>query len=245
MIKLLYDLYQVCIALPLVLILTILVSITTMIGSLFNAHFWGYWPAHLWGRMVCTILLLPVKVEGREQLKPGTSYVFVPNHQGAFDIFLVYGYLNRNFKWMMKKSLRKLPFVGKACESGGHIFVDRSSPSKVRHTMEQAEASLVNGVSLVVFPEGARTWTGRMGAFKRGAFQLADDLQLPVVPVSINGSFRVLRRGGRWIHWHPLSMTIHAPIPPHGKGHEHILQTLEEARMAVASAVKEEQEMAE
>lgn len=245
MIKLLYDLYQVCIALPLVLILTILVSITTMIGSLFNAHFWGYWPAHLWGRMVCTILLLPVKVEGREQLKPGTSYVFVPNHQGAFDIFLVYGYLNRNFKWMMKKSLRKLPFVGKACESGGHIFVDRSSPSKVRHTMEQAEASLVNGVSLVVFPEGARTWTGRMGAFKRGAFQLADDLQLPVVPVSINGSFRVLRRGGKWIQWHPLSMTIHAPIPPHGKGHENILQTLEEARMAVASAVKEEQEMAE
>ena len=78
----------------------------------------------------------------------------MPNHQGAFDIFLVYGYLNRNFKWMMKKSLRKLPFVGKACESGGHIFVDRSSPSKVRHTMEQAEASLVNGVSLVVWPHG-------------------------------------------------------------------------------------------
>ena len=72
MIKLIYDLYQVCIALPLLLILTIFVSITTMIGSLFNAHFWGYWPAHLWGRMVCTLLMLPVKVEGREQLQPGT-----------------------------------------------------------------------------------------------------------------------------------------------------------------------------
>lgn len=242
MIKIIYDLYQVCFALPLLLVLTILVSVTTIIGSLFNAHFWGYWPAHLWGRMVCTILLLPVKVEGRELLKPGVSYVFVPNHQGAFDIFLVYGYLNRNFKWMMKKSLRQIPFVGKACESGGHIFVDRSSPSKVRATMEQAEASLVDGVSLVVFPEGARTHTGKMGPFKRGAFQLADDLQLPVVPVSINGAFRVLPRGGKWIHWARLSMTIHDPIPPYGQGAENIRLTLEEAREAVASAVKEEQQ---
>ena len=240
--RILYDIYQICFALPVGLILTILVSVTTTIGCVFNAHFWGYWPAHVWGRLICMVFLLPVKVEGREKLSPTQSYVFVPNHQGAFDIFLVYGYLNRNFKWMMKKSLRKIPFVGKACESGGHIFVDRSSPSKVRATMEQAEASLVDGVSLVVFPEGARTHTGKMGPFKRGAFQLADDLQLPVVPVSINGAFRVLPRGGKWIHWARLSMTIHDPIPPHGQGAENIRHTLEEAREAVASAVKEEQQ---
>ncbi len=240
--RILYDIYQICFALPVALILTILVSVTTTVGSIFNAHFWGYWPAHLWGRLICTVFLLPVKVEGREKLSPAQSYIFVPNHQGAFDIFLVYGYLNRNFKWMMKKSLRKIPFVGKACESGGHIFVDRSSPSKVRATMEQAEASLVDGVSLVVFPEGARTHTGKMGPFKRGAFQLADDLQLPVVPVSINGAFRVLPRGGKWIHWARLSMTIHDPIPPYGQGAENIRLTLEEAREAVASAVKEEQQ---
>lgn len=244
--KILYIIYQVCFALPILLVLTILTALVTIIGSLIGgAHIWGYYPGKIWSQLICYILLIPVEVHGREKIHKRTSYVFVPNHQGAFDIFLIYGFLGRNFKWMMKKSLRKLPFVGKACESGGHIFVDRSSPSKVRHTMEQAEASLVNGVSLVVFPEGARTWTGRMGAFKRGAFQLADDLQLPVVPVSINGSFRILRRGGKWIHWHPLSMTIHAPIPPHGKGHDNIQQTLEEARSAVASAVKEEQDTVE
>ena len=240
--RILYDIYQICFALPVALILTILVSVTTTVGSIFNAHFWGYWPAHLWGRLICTIFLLPVKVEGREKLSPTQSYIFVPNHQGAYAIFLVYGYLNRNFKWMMKKSLRKIPFVGKACESGGHIFVDRSSPRKVRATMAQAEASLVDGVSRVVFPEGARTHTGKMGPFKRGAFQLADDLQLPVVPVSINGAFRVLPRGGKWIHWARLSMTIHDPIPPYGQGAENIRLTLEEAREAVASAVKEEQQ---
>ena len=79
----------------------------------------------------------------------------------------------------MKKSLRKLPFVGKACESAGHIFVDRSGPKKVLETIQQAKASLKDGVSLVVFPEGARTFTGHMGYFKKGAFQLADDLHDP------------------------------------------------------------------
>ena len=102
---------------------------------------------------------------------------------------------------MMKKSLRKIPFVGKACESAGHIFVDRSSPKKVLATMRQAESSLKDGVSLVVFPEGARTFTGHMGYFKRGAFQLADELQLEVVPVTIDGSFEILPRTGKSVSY--------------------------------------------
>lgn len=121
----------------------------------------------IWSQLICVFLLIPVKVRGREKIHKHTSYVFVPNHQGAFDIFLIYGFLGRNFKWMMKKSLRKLPFVGKACESAGHIFVDRSGPKKVLETIRQAKASLKDGVSLVVFPEGARTFTGHMGYFKK------------------------------------------------------------------------------
>ena len=86
--------------------------------------------------------------------------MFVANHQGSFDIFLIYGFLGRNFKWMMKKSLRKMPFVGKACEAAGHIFVDKSGPKKVIETIEHARHVLQDGTSLVVFPEGARTFTG-------------------------------------------------------------------------------------
>jgi 1-acyl-sn-glycerol-3-phosphate acyltransferase len=239
--KILYNLYQVCFALPVLLVLTILTALTTTIGSLLGgAHFWGYYPGRIWSKLICILLLIPVKVNGAEKLHPRTSYIFVPNHQGAFDIFLVYGYIGRNFKWMMKKSLRKIPFVGKACESAGHIFVDRSAPSKVRETIEKAEASLVNGTSLVVFPEGSRTYTGRLGAFKKGAFQLADDLQLSVVPVTINGSFQILPRTGKWIQRHPMTMTIHTPIPPKGRGTENIRATMQEAYEAVESGLPEE-----
>ena len=238
--KYLYRLYQLVICLPILLVASVLTSLTTVLGCMLgNGHFWGYYPGKYWSWLWVRILLLPVKVEGREHLKKNQSYVFVANHQGAFDIFLIYGFLGRNFKWMMKKSLRKLPFVGKACESAGHIFVDRSGPKKVLETIQQAKASLKDGVSLVVFPEGARTFTGHMGYFKKGAFQLADDLQLAVVPVTIDGSFEILPRTGKWIHRHRMILTIHDPIPPKGKGMENIKATMAEAYTAVESALPE------
>lgn len=238
--KILYYIYQVCIALPILLVLTILTAVVTIAGSLIgSAHFWGYYPGKIWSQLICFFLFIPVKVKGREKVDKHTSYVFVPNHQGSFDIFLIYGFLGRNFKWMMKKSLRKLPFVGKACESAGHIFVDRSGPKKVLETIRQAESVLKNGISLVVFPEGSRSFTGHMGYFKRGAFQLADDLQLPVVPVTIDGSFDVLPRTGKWVHRHRMILTIHDPILPKGKGVEFTKETMAEAYAAVESSLPE------
>lgn len=236
----LYYIYQICIALPILAILTIITALVTTIGSLLGgAHIWGYYPGKIWSRLICILLLISVKVNGREKLHKRTSYVFVPNHQGAFDIFLIYGYLGRNFKWMMKKSLRKIPLVGKACQSAGHIFVDRSGPKRVLETIRKAKTSLTNGVSLVVFPEGARTFTGHMGYFKKGAFQLADDLQLPVVPVTIDGSFEILPRTGKWIHRYRMILTIHEPILPKSKGVENVRETMDEAYKAVESAMPE------
>lgn len=235
--KILYRIYQICIALPILLALTVLTALTTMIGSLFNAHFWGYYPGKIWSQLFCYVLLIPVSVKGRKNLDKKTSYVFVANHQGSFDIFLIYGFLGRNFKWMMKKSLRKMPFVGKACESARHIFVDRTSPRKILETINQARETLTEGTSLVVFPEGARTFTGHMGYFKKGAFQLADELQLPVVPLTIDGSFDIRPRTGGWIKWHPMTLTIHRPIPPKGQGTRNIKETMNEAYEVIQSAL--------
>ena len=238
--KIVYRVYQLCIALPILLVLTLLTALTTIVGSFIgSAHFWGYYPGKIWSQLICRILLLPIKVNNNQLVKTNQSYIFVANLQGSFDIFLIYGFLGRNFKWMMKKSLRKIPFVGKACESAGHIFVDRSSPKKVLATMRQAESSLKDGVSLVVFPEGARTFTGHMGYFERGAFQLADELQLEVAPGTIDGAFEILPRTGKWIHRHRMILTIHEPIPPKGKGAENIKASMNEAYAAVERALPE------
>lgn len=241
--KYLYRLYQLVIAAPIAIVVSVITSLVTVVGcAVGNGHFWGYYPAHLWGRVMISILLLPVKVEGREHLKPGQSYVFVSNHQGAFDIFLIYGYLNRNFKWMMKRQLRKMPLIGIACEYAHHIFVDKRGPSKVKETYDKARDILKEGMSLVVFPEGARTFTGHMGKFRRGAFMLADELQLPVCPLTINGSFNVMprMRDMKWVCWHPLRLTIHDPILPKGQGIEAERQTMVEAYDTVMSALTPE-----
>lgn len=240
--KYLYRLFQLFISLPILLALTALTALLTALGSLtMSAHFWGYWPGHFWGKLMCRCLLLPVSVEGREHLDPRQSYVFVANHQGPFDIFLIYGYLGRNFKWMMKKALRRLPLVGYACEKGGHVFVDKSGPKAIARTYAQARRSLRGGTSLVVFPEGARTFTGHMGVFRRGAFQLADELQLPVVPITIDGSFDVLTRmaGVNFVHWHRLRLVIHPAIPPQGQGPENVRHTLEQAYATIMAALPE------
>lgn len=241
--KYLYRTYQLCIAIPILLIATLLTAVTVIIGCrLGNGHFWGYYPGKLWSRIIIRMMLLPVKVEGRENLQKGQSYVFVANHQGAFDIFLIYGYLNRNFKWMMKRSLRQVPFVGAACAAAHHIFVDKRGPSKIRETYDKAHETLQDGMSLMVFPEGARTFTGHMGTFKRGAFMLADDLQLPVVPLTINGSFDVMprMRDMKWVLWHPLRLTIHRPITPIGKGADNVKYTEQASYEAVMEALTPE-----
>jgi 1-acyl-sn-glycerol-3-phosphate acyltransferase len=180
-----------------------------------------------------------VKVEGRENLQSGQSYVFVSNHQGAFDIFLIYGFLQRNFKWMMKRQIRNIPLVGLACEASHQIFVDKRGPSKIKETYTKARATLKDGMSLVVFPEGSRSFTGHMGVFRRGAFMLADELQLPVAPLTINGSFNVMprMRDMHFVNWHPLTLTIHKPIAPVGQGAENIKHLEQESYQVVMSGL--------
>ena len=214
----LYRLYQLFIAAPILLLLTILTALATIVGcAVGNASWWSYYPGKIWSRAMIRVLLLPVHVKGREHMDPSQSYVIVANHQGAFDIFLAYGFLNRHFKWVMKQSLRNIPLVGRACDAADFIFIDHH-PKKIQESQARARRILQGGMSVMVFPEGARTWDGQMIPFKRGAFQLACDLHLPVLPITINGPFKVLPRsaGFNFVHWAPLSLTIHEPLLPQG-----------------------------
>lgn len=209
----LYRLYQFCIMLPLMLVATIITTTVTALGSaLFGAKFWGYWPPMIWSRVMCALTLVRVRVKGREHIKPNTSYVFVANHQGAYDIFCIYGYLGHNFRWMMKRSLEKIPMVGWACKKAGQIFVDNSSPAAIRQTMKSAKRQLQGGMSLVVFPEGSRSFSGRLARFKRGAYTLAQEFDLPVVPLTIDGAFDVMPRTAKLPRYGTITLTIHPSI---------------------------------
>lgn len=211
--------YQWLIAAPIFIVLTFLTAVITIImTAVAGDRFWGYWPAHIWSRLVCALLFVRVKVEGRENIQKGESYVFVANHQGAFDIWAIFGFLNHNFKWLMKKSLEKIFMVGFACKRSGHVFVDSSSLVSIKETIQDASKKLNGGMSLVIFPEGSRSWDGNMVPFKRGAFLLASEFKLPVVPLTIDGAFKVMPRTTYCITPGTIRLIIHKPIMPAENG---------------------------
>jgi len=172
-----------------------------------------------------------------ERLNPRESYVFALNHQSIFDIFVVYGWLPFCFKWMMKAELRKIPLIGKACEAAGHIFINRSNPVAARQSLERAEAQLVNGISAVIFPEGTRTYTGEMGVFKRGAFRIATDLSLPIVPVTLRGSFERMHRNSANVTPGLIEMYVHEPLEISAFQSENIHELIQKTWDVIHSAL--------
>lgn len=210
----------------------------TLFGKYVHVKGGDYYPAVLWAKFMIRIFLLPMKVVGLENLEPDKKYIFVANHQGFWDVFMMFGYLGHNFKWMMKDSLRKMPFVGKGCYDTGHIFVNRESPQK--EIFVKAIRILKSGTSLGIFAEGTRTDTGRLGEFKKGAFAIADMTQVEVVPLAIEGSFKLLPKKAIFMNWTPLKITIMKPLAPIGKGKENVEYLMNESRSAIAKALGEE-----
>lgn len=185
-----------------------------MIGCLFgNKNFWRYNPPRNWSKLGCRLALSSIKVTRRGQIDPKQSYVFIANHQGAFDIFLIYGYLGQNIKWMQKQELRKIPFVGKASEIAGHIFVDHSNLRSMIASIDKAKTELTDGASVTIFPEGSRTRTGKMDTFKKGAFVIAKQMELPIVPITVNGPYDLMKIDTHIINLgKKMELVIHEPI---------------------------------
>ena len=207
-----YWLWQYLVAWPLLLVLTIFTAVFTIcLYPWRNAEF-VHKEQQFWSRSFFWLMFLPVKVDGYEHIQQGQSYVFVANHQSMFDVWLIYGWLPVIFKWLMKAELRRVPFVGTACKAAGHIFVDRRNAKAAMESLKEVEKQLTGGVCTVIFPEGTRSLNGEVGRFKRGAFQIAWDLGLPVIPLSLDGCYETLPKGKPFVHRVPIHMHIGEPI---------------------------------
>lgn len=240
MIRILTFLYQWIILIPIFIVLTLITALIVIIfSSIFGNKYWGYYPPKWWSRVTCWLSFCRVKTSGHENLEKNTSYIFIANHQGAFDIFLVYGFLNHNIKWLQKASLRKLPFVGKASEIAGHIFVDNTSIISRRDSIVKAKKAIEGGVSIIMFPEGARTKDGKFSPFKRGAYRVAMDMGLPIVPITINGPFDVMRLHTLTLNPGKLELTIHKPIPTANLEKEDIPALMKQTEEIIYSALWE------
>lgn len=240
MVRILYVVYLWLLVAPLFLVLTIVTALTVIGGCLLGGERWfAYYPGMIWARLTCYLALCPVRVRGGEHIRRGQSYVFVSNHQGAFDIFLIYGFLGVPTKWVMKAGIARIPFVGAACRAAGFIFVDSTTSKAAARSVVDAVHCLEHGDSVIVFPEGSRTYDGRMIRFRKGAYQMATERQLPLIPITLNGPFDILPIGSLNVRRHRMEMVIHPPIQTEGVdvSHKGLQALADQTQEVIASAL--------
>ncbi len=168
--------------------------------------------ASLWAWLILRTCRVKVEVEGGEQLVPGRTYVLASNHQSLFDTPILFAYLPLSFRILYKKSLNRIPFLGWHLFLSGHIGVERENPSRARDSLDHAADRIRKGTSVVVFPEGTRSYDGVMKNFRKGSFRLAIKARTPVVPLTIADSHLVMKRGRVTVYPRTVRLTIDRPI---------------------------------
>lgn len=171
-----------------------------------------HWCARRWADFILWVSRVHVEAEGLEHLQPGRGYVFVANHLSMFDIWGFLHLLPFQFRFVAKESLFKIPFLGWHLRRSGNVPVARGHPRQTLRLYEALAEHIAAGMSYVVYPEGGRTWDGTPGAFRRGAFLLPRHARAPIVPVTIIGAHRRLRRGSVVIHAGRMRMIFHPPL---------------------------------
>jgi len=153
-----------------------------------------------------------IKVTGREHIKPGQNYIFLANHQSYCDPPALALAIPLDVRLILKKELRKLPLLGFILQLGGFVFVDRKDRKQAIEAMKQAVRQLNNNESFLIYPEGTRTRTGKMGPFKKGPFVLAIESGVPIIPISVSGSYTVMPPHQFKINPGRISICFHPPI---------------------------------
>jgi 1-acyl-sn-glycerol-3-phosphate acyltransferase len=168
--------------------------------------------SRVWARLILWSSGVRVEVRGLDRLAPGSACVFVANHQSVCDIPVLFACLPGQWRITAKQDVFRIPFLGWYLSRGGHLAVDRSHPD--RAGLQRRWHGLIDqNISLAVFPEGTRSGDGRVGRFKAGSFHLAIEAGVPVVPLSLVGTRRVMRKGELTVRPGVVELTIHAPIP--------------------------------
>jgi 1-acyl-sn-glycerol-3-phosphate acyltransferase len=233
----LYQPYKWLLLIPFMAINSVIFGILAVsLSILINQKIGSYVGGVLWARLNTTLTPAIVNVSGKEHIDKNQSYVIVANHLSTFDISSLYGWLGIDFKWVMKKEIKKYPGVGFGSLAVGHIFIDRSSTTEALKSINAAKEKIKNGTSVIFFPEGTRSKTRELLPFRKGAFRLAYDLDLPLLPVTINGTDKVWPTGTFNLFPGNVDIIIHPPIDIHQYEGANMLQLISDTREVIASA---------
>ena len=220
---------------PLIWLYTIVLGTLSLLSSFFDKsgriqH--GF--AQLWARTILKTIGASPQIEGLEKIDTSKAAVYVVNHLSALDIPVLYAHLPFQFRILAKRELFRYPFMGWHLRRSGQIPVVLENPRASVRSLNRAVASLHDGMSLVIFPEGGRSPDGQLHTFMGGAFYAAIKAQVDVVPMALVGTFEMLKMNTWHIKPGPLQLLVGQPISTLGMSTRDMEKLSEQAQAVIA-----------
>jgi len=215
----------------------------TVVMALLSLALWPFdrtgelqhWCARWWCRLVAWTIFARIHVHGVAHVRRGRPYVYMANHASLIDTPALFAYLPHQFRIMAKKSLFNVPFMGWHLRTAGHFPIDHGNPRKTAISLRRVIEGGKGGRSLAVFPEGRRTDDGQLQAFEPGAFKIALRAGVPIVPVTIRGTFKMLPRTSLAPRPGRVDVIISEPIETTDYNEKTLPALIERVRMAIAA----------
>jgi 1-acyl-sn-glycerol-3-phosphate acyltransferase len=189
--------------------------------------------ARLWGWLALKFNGVKVQVTGLEHIDPKKPSIYMCNHQGSFDIFALLAYIPGQFRWLAKAELFRIPILGWGMSGAGYISLDRSERKNTYRSMEIAARKIRERASVVIFPEGARSIDGVLQPFMNGGFTLAIKGEIPIVPITIDGTWAIMPMTTKRVKKGTIRIVIDRAIETKGLTMQDRRRLMQEVRMKI------------
>ena len=187
----------------------------------------------IWAYTMLAVSFVRTEIKNRNRIHPKTSYILISNHQSLYDILALVTTLGIQYRWFIKKEVLKIPLFGYGLYASRNIFIDRSNTASAIESINKGMERLPKGVSLMVFAEGTRSPDGRIHEFKKGGFVTAVRRKIPILPVTVNGSRRILPKGSLAFKPGKIQVVIGNPIDTGGYTTESVDELMDRTRQTI------------
>lgn len=187
----------------------------------------------LWAYIMLAVSFVRTEIKNKNKILKETSYIIISNHQSHYDIIALVTTLGIQYRWIIKKEILKLPIFGYALYASRNIFIDRSNTTSAIESINNGFDRLPKGVSVMVFAEGTRSPDGQIHEFKKGGFVMAVQRKIPILPVTVNGSRRIMRKGSFTLWPGKIQIVIGDPIDTSGYTTDTVQNLINKTRQTI------------
>lgn len=187
----------------------------------------------LWAYTMLAVSFVRTEIKNKDKIRKGTSYIIISNHQSLYDIIALVTTLGIQFRWIIKKEILHVPVFGYGLYASRNIFIDRSNTASAIESINKGFDRVPEGVSVMVFAEGTRSPDGRIHEFKKGGFVAAVQRQIPILPVTVNGSRRIMSKNNLVLKPGKIQVVVGDPIDVTGYTVDTVQDLIDKTRRVV------------